>query len=88
MSEHQRSLTTPAAVIDALAELIDVLDRRVPHVESAGEAQIAKDAAMLRDEALSRIEELKLKRGIAGDHFGESELADAIMADDGWPSGR
>jgi len=46
------------AVIATLRELIEALDRRVPHVERAGEAQISKDAAALREAAVKRIEEL------------------------------
>jgi hypothetical protein len=46
-------------LIAALSELIDALDRRVAHVERAGESGIAADAAMLRRKAVARIEELK-----------------------------
>lgn len=38
-----------------LRELIAALDRRVPHIERAGEVKIARDAAALRDKALKRI---------------------------------
>ena len=38
-----------------LRELIGALDRRVPHIERAGEVKIARDAAALRDKALKRI---------------------------------
>ena len=41
-----------------LEELIAALDRRVPHVERAGEAEIAEDAANLRDKAVRRLKEL------------------------------
>ena len=41
-----------------LEELIAALDRRVPRVEQAGEAAIARDAAKLRAKAVSRLEEL------------------------------
>jgi len=41
-----------------LRELIAALDRRVPHVERAGEVSIARAAAALRVEALKRIDEL------------------------------
>ena len=47
-----------AQVIRELNELIDALDRRVPHVERAGEIAIARTAAALRDAALKRIQEL------------------------------
>lgn len=42
----------------ALVELIDALDRRVPHVERVGEASIARDAEALRDKARKRLAEL------------------------------
>jgi hypothetical protein len=45
-------------IIATLREFIDAIDRRVPHVERAGEARIARDAAALRQEAVNRIEEL------------------------------
>ena len=45
-------------LVAALKELIDALDRRVPHVERVGEIR-ARDAAALKKEALTRIEELR-----------------------------
>ena len=42
-----------------LEELIAALDRRVPRVESAGEASIARDAAALREKAVRRLAELR-----------------------------
>ena len=41
-----------------LEELIAALDRRVPRVEQAGEATIARDAEALRAKAVHRLEEL------------------------------
>jgi hypothetical protein len=41
-----------------LEELIAALDRRVPRVEQAGEAAIARDAAALRARAFGRLAEL------------------------------
>lgn len=41
-----------------LEELIEALDRRVPRVEQAGEAAIARDAAGLRAKAVERLAEL------------------------------
>lgn len=41
-----------------LEELITALDRRVPRVERAGEAAIARDAAALRQKAVDRLAEL------------------------------
>jgi hypothetical protein len=45
-------------LVRELNELIAALDRRVPRVQRAGEASIARDAAMLRAKALKRLEEL------------------------------
>ena len=42
-----------------LREFIAALDQRLPHVERAGEAAIAKDAAELKATALARIAELE-----------------------------
>lgn len=41
-----------------LEELIAAIDRRVPCVERAGEAAIARDAAALRARAVGRLAEL------------------------------
>jgi len=41
-----------------LEELIEALDRRVPRVAQAGEALIARDAAVLRARAVERLAEL------------------------------
>jgi hypothetical protein len=41
-----------------LEELIEALDRRLPRVERAGEAAIARDAAALRAKAFNRLAEL------------------------------
>lgn len=41
-----------------LEELIAAIDRRVPRVERAGEAAIARDAAKLRARAVARLAEL------------------------------
>ena len=42
-----------------LRELIAALDRRVPRIERAGEANIARDAAALKNKALKRLAELE-----------------------------
>ena len=41
-----------------LEDLIAALDRRVPRVERAGEADIAREAAALRAKAVERLAEL------------------------------
>jgi hypothetical protein len=75
-------MSTPIGTVTALRELIAALDRRVPHVERAGEVQIARDASILRREALRRIEELT--RASSPDHPSYSQdLVEAIMTDDG-----
>jgi hypothetical protein len=57
--------STPATTLDErrtlthLRELIEALDRRVPQIESAGEIEIAREAAGVRDKALHRIAELE-----------------------------
>jgi hypothetical protein len=48
-----------ADLILALREFIDALDRRVPHIERAGEVSIARDALELRRQALERLHELE-----------------------------
>ena len=42
-----------------LRELITALEQRLPHVERAGEAAIAHEAAALKASALERIAELE-----------------------------
>ena len=47
-----------SAVARRLQELIAALDRRVPRMEQAGEASIAREAAALRLKAVRRLAEL------------------------------
>jgi hypothetical protein len=42
-----------------LRQLIEALNRRVPHVERVGEAAIARDAADLMKKALKRLKALE-----------------------------
>lgn len=49
-------------VIEDLRELIAALDRRVPRLERAGEDDIVRDAAALKQEALERIATLRRSR--------------------------
>lgn len=58
VSSTSMALKRPPAVRELL-ELIAALDRRVPQVQRAGEASIARDAAALKARALKRIEELE-----------------------------
>ena len=48
-----------SATIRHLLELIEALDRRVPLIQRAGEASIARDAAALKARALKRLKELE-----------------------------
>jgi len=41
-----------------LEELIAALDRRIPHLEREGEAEIVDEAAILRKKAIERLAEL------------------------------
>lgn len=55
-----------SSVVRELLDLIEALDRRVPQVERAGEASIARDASALRARAVQRIEELERESSHAG----------------------
>ena len=48
-------------MLSDLYRLIEALDRRVPRIERSGEAQIAHDAADLRERALSLIRRIEGK---------------------------
>lgn len=48
-----------------LEELIAAIDRRVPRLDQAGEAAIARDAAALRAKAVDRLAELAYPPTIA-----------------------
>jgi hypothetical protein len=58
-TEGESAAMAPSRAVRELLELIAAIDRRVPHVERAGEASIARDAAALKARALKRIEELE-----------------------------
>jgi hypothetical protein len=58
-AERVSMAMTPSTAVRELMELVEALDRRVPQVERAGEAAIARDAAALKVRALKRIEELE-----------------------------
>jgi hypothetical protein len=51
--------TRVSELLQALQELVEALDRRIPHVERASEAEIAADAKRLRAAAVQRIAELR-----------------------------
>ena len=50
---------TRTQLVRELRELVEALDRRVPRVERAGEASIARDAAALKVKALKRLADLE-----------------------------
>ena len=50
---------TAREMLSDLYRLIEALDRRVPHMERNGEAQIAHDAADLRERAVSLIRRIE-----------------------------
>ena len=59
MTHGDPSLTaTSSELVRVLDELVAALDRRVPRIEQAGEADIARDAAALRARAVARLAEL------------------------------
>jgi hypothetical protein len=68
-------------VVAALRELVEALDRRVPHVERLGEARIAREAALLRSDAVARIAELAAKQQERDAR--EAARSDARLTDDG-----
>ena len=45
-----------------LRELVDAIDRRVPHLEREGETRIVADAAELRARAVARIAALEARK--------------------------
>ena len=49
------------SVIARLRELIAALDRRMPRSDRTGESRIASEAATLKDKALARIAQLKMR---------------------------
>lgn len=51
--------TSGRTVLEDLRELVAALDRRVPHLDRKGERDIARDAAALRAEAITRIREIE-----------------------------
>jgi hypothetical protein len=57
--------------IRILQELIAALDRRLPQMQHAGEASIARDAAALKVSALERVAALEHK--VTSDYSAASE---------------
>ena len=59
MTDDQAPLRDRMALIRELRQLVEALDRRVPHIERAGEITIARESAELRARAVQRIAELE-----------------------------
>lgn len=60
MTERVGAIESPAMrTASELRELIEALDRRVPQVRRAGEASIARAAALLRAAAARRLAEIE-----------------------------
>lgn len=59
-NDDANGLSNPAAgMLSDLYQLVEALDRRVPRLERLGEAQIAHDAAALRERAVSLIHQIE-----------------------------
>jgi hypothetical protein len=59
-STHQgQSRSVHLETIEHLRELVQAIDRRSFHLERKGEADLARDAAALRQKAMERIAELE-----------------------------
>jgi len=54
-----------SAAVRELFELLDALDRLVPHLEQAGEAEIGRDAAVLKARALKHVQEIEAEHADA-----------------------
>jgi hypothetical protein len=70
-------------VVQALGELVEALDRRVAHVERLGETCVGRDAAVLRKDAVNRIQELTAAP--SDREAREAEQSGGVMTDDGGP---
>ena len=64
MPAQTAAQSASARTLVHLRELIEALDRRVPQIESAGELQIAREAADVRDKALRRIHEIEAEAAL------------------------
>jgi hypothetical protein len=59
MASSTDTVTQAREVLADLHRLIEALDRRLPRLERSGEAQIARDAAALRERALRLIRQVE-----------------------------
>jgi hypothetical protein len=69
--------------LQALIELVEALERRVPRPHAAGERQIAADSAELHAQASERI--LEIRQASLSQENTESRTAQSVMTDDGAP---
>ena len=60
-AECQQRPRSELQLLVTLHELVEALDRRIPHIERVGEAEITADASRLRARAMQRI--TLLRRG-------------------------
>ena len=60
-AEFQQRPQSELQLLVTLHELVEALDRRIPHIERVGEADITADASRLRARAMQRI--TLLRRG-------------------------
>lgn len=81
MTSPLGSSGTVADTRQALRELIEALDKRLPHVERAGERTIASEAARLRALALERLNNLDRSDRLEAEQ--QTSTASDIMTDDG-----
>jgi hypothetical protein len=51
--------TPTSDLLDAIREIVEALDRRIPHLERVSETEIAAEAKRLRAAALERIRSLR-----------------------------
>jgi len=58
-AQMQQAASAVPEPLFALQQLVEALDRRLPQVERAGEAQIVADAERLRADAIQRIAALR-----------------------------
>jgi type VI protein secretion system component VasF len=66
ITTRQDKISQASERIAELRRLIEALDRRVPHLERLGEAQIARDAADLRERTLGLIRRIEDENQEAG----------------------
>ena len=59
MDREPGARTETRPLVEELRELIQALDRRVPHIERRGETDIVRDAEALKNKALERIASLE-----------------------------